>query len=137
MATISTCPAGANDRSPEFGRRDFLKAVTGVAAGCAAMAPARLALGAVGPAVDSPAPDALVLYQSGETWDQVTPGSGAAAGTPVEGLALIGHGLARVQFRGSAYPVERERLYRFMTLPPGLERLISLRHRTSLLPLLP
>ncbi len=76
----------------------------------------------------------LVLYQSGDTWEEVAGESGT--GKELAELGLIGKGVARVQFQGKTYSVEREGLYRFMLLPDSLRNLISLRDGRSLIPLL-
>jgi hypothetical protein len=49
---------------------------------------------------------------------------------------LIAKGIALVRFGSKVYSVEREGLYRFMTLPRGLRNLISLRNSQSPIPLL-
>lgn len=77
---------------------------------------------------------ALVLYQSGEIWEEVR-GEGEK-GSDLADLGLISKGVARVRFHGHAYAVEREGLYRFMVLPESLRNLISLRSERSLIPLL-
>ena len=76
----------------------------------------------------------MVLYQSGETWEEVR--SEGGTGKELASLGLIGKGVPRVQFQGKTYGVEREGLYRFMLLPESLRNLISLRNDRSLIPLL-
>lgn len=81
----------------------------------------------------------LVLYQHGDVWEEVAGEDGTGAdgtGTELSELGLIAKGVQRVPFQGKTYRVQREGLYRFMTLPTGLRNLISLRDEKSLLPLL-
>jgi len=86
-------------------------------------------------AVDTaPLPKALVLYQSGETWEPVVAKEGTAR--DLRDFGLIAKGVAQIQFQGRVYAVEREGLYRFMALSRGVRNLISLRDEHSLLPLL-
>jgi hypothetical protein len=82
-------------------------------------------------------PDAgktLVLFQSSDAWEEVEPAD--AADGAVEVADLVIEGVDRVRFGRRAYPVQREGLYRFMTLRRSVQNLISLRDRRSPLPLL-
>ncbi|NUQ65377.1 MAG: hypothetical protein HUU20_23160 [Pirellulales bacterium] len=76
----------------------------------------------------------LVLYQSGDTWEEVHGETGD--GKELSELGLIAKAVPRVRFQGRTYSVEREGLYRFLTLPESLRNLISLRSGESLVPLL-
>ena len=76
----------------------------------------------------------LVLYQSGETWEELQGERGS--GKELSDLGLIGKGISAVHFEGKTYRVDREGLYRFMLLPKNLRNLISLRDNRSLIPLL-
>jgi len=75
----------------------------------------------------------LVLYQSGDVWEEV-PGE-PGTGKDLASFGLISKGASRVQFEGKTYSVEREGLYRFMLLPKGLRNFISLKSERSLIPL--
>jgi len=119
-----------------WARRLFLEAAAGVAAGGLAWD--------VGPLRDSRAEGAaprpkgetkpLVLHQSGEIWEEVFPGDGT--GEELAKLGLISKAVSRVRFQGKTYSIEREGLYRFMSLPESLRNVISLRSERSLIPLL-
>jgi hypothetical protein len=117
-------------------RRRFLEAAaTAIAGGLAwdAAAP-RDARSAGADALPKRKTRGLVLYQSGDIWEEVR-GEGGT-GEELANLGLIGKGISQVQFQGKTYNVEREGLYRFMLLPESLRNLISLRSERSLIPLL-
>jgi hypothetical protein len=117
-------------------RRLFLEAAAGaVAAGTAfgAAAPERAKNGTpVARTKRKTRP--MVLFQSGDVWEEVHSEDGT--GEDLTKLGLIGKGVSRVRFQGKAYSVEREGLYRFMLLPESLRNLVSLRSQRSLIPLL-
>lgn len=88
---------------------------------------------------DAKPPKSLVLYQSGQTWEEVPAaeaGKDAKGVKDVKGLGLIVKGASQVRFEGKVYRVDREGLYRFMLLPQGVRNLIALRDGKSLIPLL-
>jgi len=117
-------------------RRVFLGAAAGaVAAGSAfgAAAPERAKNGTPGSRTRRK-PRPMVLFQSGDVWEEVHGEEGT--GGELTKLGLIGEGVSRVRFQEKTYSVEREGLYRFMLLPESLRNLVSLRDQRSLVPLL-
>jgi len=123
-------------RALSFTRRFFLGAAASAAAGGAAWV-APPPQGVKNGSADSRTKKKtrpLVLYQSGDVWEEV-PGEGGT-GNGLTDLGLMSKGVSRVQFQGKTYSVEREGLYRFMVLPESLRNLISLRSERSLIPLL-
>jgi len=123
-------------RDQKYTRRRFFEAAATAAVGGAALdaATPHLAKSQAADARTQWKTRTLVLHQGGDTWEEV--GEESGAGKELADLGLISKGVARVQFQGKAYCVEREGLYRFMLLPESLRNLISLRDERSLIPLL-
>ncbi len=119
-----------------FTRRLFLGAAVGAVAGGTApgaAAPQRTKSESV-PSRRKRKTQPLVLFQTGDVWEEVRSEDGT--GEELADLGLIGKGVSRVRFQGKTYPVRREGLYRFMLLPESLRNLISVRNERSLIPLL-
>jgi hypothetical protein len=119
-----------------WSRRLFLEAAAGAAAGGLAWEAGPLGTARSEGAAPRPKGEmkSMVLYQSGEVWEEVLPVDGT--GEELAKLGLIGKALSRVRFQGKTYSIEREGLYRFMFLPESLRNVISLRNERSLIPLL-
>ena len=75
-----------------------------------------------------------VHYQCGSHREVLQPTE--ADGPDLETLGLVVSGVSHVRFRGQAYSVEREGVYRFAVIPETVRCLISLPEERPLIPLL-